>query len=317
MRRGNGTKSKNQYKALKAKAINLESQSHRNNLQFDSLAECKGENAEELVLEYLCNSGFPYDPRAIERAHRLGPSITGKVRPIIVKFHHFKDREIVWKTDRAKLVTIARAALNFRDPHTHETPRVRLVADKLFINQQKFTVNNMDTLPIPFKPSTIYTPMNKDKAIFYSQNSPLSNHFPAPFTHKGEHFNCAEQYIMVEKARHFGDQGAVKAVMEEPVPAKQKQIGKYIKNFDREIWQANAQDIILPGLISKFEQCQEAMELLMKTAERDIIEANPHDLFFGVGISIFSPTVWDSSNYKGKNIMGKMLQIVRGTLIKK
>ena len=288
----------------------------------------------------MCNSNFPYDPRAIERAHRLGPSIPGKVRPIIVRFNHFKDREIVWKTlghgslppaynsrhvredypaeveiDRSKLMPIARAAVNLKDPHTHSTPRVRLVADKLFINQQKFTVNNLDTLPDKLQPSAIFTPMNKDKAVFYTKNSPLSNHFPSAFTHKGEHFNSAEQFIMVEKARYFGDQEAVLAIMAEEEPAKQKQIGKMIKNFNLERWQASAQDVILPGLIAKFEQCRQCKDMLIKTEARDLVEANPHHLFFGVGVSLHSPSVWDSSSYKGKNIMGKMLQVVRRKIL--
>ena len=156
--------------------------------------------------------------------------------------------------------------------------------------------------------------MNNERAVFYTKNSPLSNHFPAPFTHKGEHFNCSEQFIMAEKARHFGDQEAVMAIMNEEEPAKQKQISKLIKKIDKDRWQASAQEIILPGLIAKFEQCKPCKDMLVKTGARDIIEANPHDCFFGVGVSMHSPTIWDASSYKGKNIMGKMLKVVRGKI---
>jgi len=240
----------------------------------------------------------------------------GSIPPSYNSIHVREDYPAEVETDRAKLMPIARAATNIMDPNTHRRPQVRMVADKLFINHQKFTVNNLNTLPDNLKPASIFTPMNKEKAVFYTHNSPLSNHFPANFSHKGEQFNCAEQYIMVEKARFFGDQEAVRAIMEEKMPAKQKQIGKAIKNLDTAQWQASAQDIILPGLVSKFEQNIECKDMLSKTGERDIIEANPYDLFFGVGISIHSPAVWQSSNYKGKNIMGKMLQIVREKISK-
>ena len=72
--------------------------------------------------------------------------------------------------------------------------------------------------------------------------------------------------------------------------------------------------ILIPGLISKFEQCNECKEMLLRSGTRIIVEANPHDTFFGVGVSVHSPAVWDSRKHKGKNIMGKMLQIVRAKL---
>ena len=327
--------------AMKQKLVSLEAQSRRSNLRFHGLRECRGENAEELVLEFLSNHDFPHDPRAIERAHRFGPQLEGKVRPIIVKFNHFKDREIVWRTfghglipppyntrhvredfpsevekDRAKLLPIARAAQHISVPGNQPNPRVRLVVDRLFINNQRYTVNSLDSLPDNLQPSTLYTPMTSDKVAFYSSNSPLSNHYPSPFVHKGERFNCGEQFIMVEKARFCGDQVSVKAIMEENEPVKQKQIGKNIKNFDLQQWQGNAQAIIMPGLLSKFEQCKICHEMLVKTGDRNIFEANPHDSFFGVGVSVHSPAIWNTRNHKGKNIMGHMLENIRGKLNK-
>ena len=130
--------------------------------------------------------------------------------------------------------------------------------------------------------------MTKDKVAFYTKNSPLSNHYPSPFTHKGELFNCAEQFIMVEKASFCGDQVAVKAIMDEPEPVKQKNIGKSLKDFNRNLWEASVQDIILPGLLSKFEQCTHCKDMLLQTGTRTILEGNPHDTFFGAGVSIHS-----------------------------
>ena len=49
------------------------------------------EDPEEKVLDYLASKNFPHAPRAIERAHRIGPRHDGKTRPIIVKFNNFKD----------------------------------------------------------------------------------------------------------------------------------------------------------------------------------------------------------------------------------
>lgn len=216
--------------------------------------------------------------------------------------------------DRSKLLPIARAAQQISVPGNQPNPRVRLVADKLFINSHRYTVNNLESLPDSLKLSTLYTPMTSDKVAFYSSNSPLSNRYPSPFNHKGERFSCGEQFIMVEKACFSGDQTAVKAIMEEKDPVKQKQIGKSIKNFDLHQWHGNAQNIILPGLLSKFEQCKECKEMLLKTGKRSIFEANPHDTFFGVGVSVHSPAVWHIRNHKGKNIMVHMLETIRDKL---
>ena len=54
--------------------------------------------------------------------------------------------------------------------------------------------------------------------------------------------------------------------------------------------------------------------MLIQTGTRSIVEANPHDAFFGIGVSIHSPAVWDTAKYQGKNVMGKMLELIRSKL---
>ena len=119
---------------------------------------------------------------------------------------------------------------------------------------------------------------------------------------------------MVEKARLFGDQVSVHAIMAENDPIKQKALGKKIKGLDINTWRANAQDLILPGLIAKFEQNSKCRDMLIKTEHRCIIEASPHDKFFGAGVSLQSRTLWNTAQHPGKNVMGKMLQLVRTKL---
>ena len=160
----------------------------------------------------------------------------------------------------------------------------------------------------------MYTQSKDDKVVFYSANSPLSSHYPSPFKHDGESFNSAEQYIMASKASFFNDQESVQAIMKEKDPKRQKQIGKSIKNFDAHQWQSNAKDIVTPGIMSKFEQCKKCKEFLLNTGSKSIYEANPHDKFFGIGVSMFSPSVWDTTKHKGQNLMGKILEDVRSKI---
>ena len=326
---------------MRTRLITMESQSRRINLRFYGIPETKGENAEQLVHDFLSHNGFSYSPRAIERAHRLGPK-TDKIRPIIVRFNHFKDREIIWKElghgpipppyerphvredfapeieeVRAKLLPIARAAMNHKDPQTKKAPLVKLVVDKLYINNQRYTVDDLEQLPEHLKPARVYTPMTENRVAFFTKNSPLSNHYPSPFKHNSETFNCAEQFITMSKARLFGDQESVTQIMREKDPVKQKQLGKTIKNYDQTRWRACAPELITPGLLSKFEQNLVCKKVLLQTQQRLIIEANKHDMYFGAGISLRDPSIWTTDSFSGQNILGKMLTTVRGKLSKK
>ena len=127
----------------------------------------------------------------------------------------------------------------------------------------------------------------------------------------GEQFNSLEQYIMVEKARNFGDQQVVVRITKESNPVKQKQMGKTIKGFHKQDWEDVAKEKILPGMLAKFTQNETCRNVLLNTGDNLHIEGNPHDLFFGAGVPLHSPDIWQPSKYKGENVMGKMLQRVR------
>ena len=189
-----------------------------------------------------------------------------------------------------------------------------MVGDKLYINNQKFTKDTMHSLPERLQPQRIFTKSKDNMTAFFTRNSPLSNHFPSPFKINGESFGCLEQYMMVEKARTFGDQEAEVKIMHETSPIRQKQAGKNIKGFKRDIWEQAAEEKVLPGLLAKFQQNQVCKELLLSTNNNSIIEANSNDSFFGAGISLRSPDLWNTSVHPGKNVMGKMLQQVRARL---
>jgi ribA/ribD-fused uncharacterized protein len=271
--------------------------------------------------------------------HRLGPYAPGKVRPIIVRFLHFKDREHIWQNlghglippkyskphiredfpqeveeARNILLPIAKAATKIKDPSTRKTVGVKLVTDKLYINNQKYDVHTLHTLPEKLQPQMIFTPTVDNMTAFFTRNSPLSNHYTSPFTLSGEKFNCMEQYMVVQKARVFEDQETVNKVMKETNPVKQKQLGKSIKGLNEDHWQSQAEDMMLPGLLAKFHQNNACKDLLLKTGNNIIIEANPQDKFLGAGVSLFSPDLWSVDKHPGKNIMGKLLQRVRESI---
>jgi hypothetical protein len=304
-------------------------------LKFFGFQENRFENVESLVLEFLHDAGFQMSELTIERAHRLGPYVPGRTRPVIVKFWHFKERERVWQqlgarsnpssyrkvyitedypesieAARKKLLPVFQAALRYRDPVTKQPLKVRMAVDKLYINNQRFTVDNLHSLPSALQPASIYTPHNAEMVAFFTSNSPLSNHHPAPFKVNGEQFNCGEQFIMTQKARLFNDQDAVKKISKELIPAKQKSIGKSIKGFSRQVWEAQAPELITPGLVEKFLQNKSCRDMLLNTGDKRIVEATK-DNFWGAGVPLFSKHIWIKERCTGKNVMGKILQAVR------
>jgi hypothetical protein len=182
---GKVTKLEEENASMRSKINSLEAHSRRSNLKFYGFDENRFENAEQLVLDFLRSTGFDLGEMAVERAHRLGPYVPGKSRPVIVKFWHFKERERIWKilaggtnryyhskisiaedfpdaieSARKRLLPIFHAAKHYRDPVTKNPVKVRLNVDRLYINNQRYTVDTLHLLPQALQPAAIYTPSN-------------------------------------------------------------------------------------------------------------------------------------------------------------
>jgi hypothetical protein len=86
---------------LDDKLSELEMRDMRDNLLFYGIAECekgKNEDSETLVKSIISDILDISDNVTIDRAHRIGPQHNKKVRPIVVKFHYPKERELVRKS---------------------------------------------------------------------------------------------------------------------------------------------------------------------------------------------------------------------------
>ena len=85
---------------LDAKIIDLESRSMRENLMFYGIKEGgDSENCEELVKNVCIDNLEMHETftrnMIFDRAHRVGPKKQENIRPIVVKFHYFSERELV------------------------------------------------------------------------------------------------------------------------------------------------------------------------------------------------------------------------------
>lgn len=130
----------------------------------------------------------------------------------------------------------------------------------------------------------------------------------------GNSYNCCEQYMMYQKALLFSDLENAKRIINEEDPAKQQKIGREIRNFNTELWDMHKIGIVWYGNYLKFSQHQDLNERLQATGNKTLVEASPYDLVWGVGFSAKDDKILNPSNWRGINLLGKILISVRTAL---
>ena len=135
------------------------------------------------------------------------------------------------------------------------------------------------------------------------------------FTVDGIQYTCAEQFMMAEKARLFGDVAVEKQILSTNSPKAHKSLGRKVKGFQQEVWEEHRLDIVTRGNIAKFSQNSEMAEALLATGSRELVEASPYDQVWGIGLRADNPIVTDKSNWCGLNLLGIALMQTRETLL--
>jgi ribA/ribD-fused uncharacterized protein len=134
------------------------------------------------------------------------------------------------------------------------------------------------------------------------------------FVIEGETFNTAEQWMMASKARLFADAQSARRIMATPDPVQQKRLGQSVSPFASETWDARKVDIVLRGNLAKFEQNDGARRQLLATGEAMLVEANPRDWIWGCGLAADDPGIQSPAAWRGENLLGRILTLVRQTL---
>jgi len=151
--------------------------------------------------------------------------------------------------------------------------------------------------------------MTEKFTLFYG--GPASQWAPGNFTVDGVVYNCAEQFMMAEKARLFGDDDALKIIMETTNPKIQKATGRLVRNFDLEKWNLNRKLIVYRGNFAKFSQIKDYQAWLLATDGTTLVEASPWDTIWGIGLDEGDPKARDRSTWLGSNDLGEIVTQVR------
>ena len=121
--------------------------------------------------------------------------------------------------------------------------------------------------------------------------------------------------MMYHKALYFKDEVTAENILNTKSPDKQKKLGRTVAGFDPNAWNEVKLDVVIQGNRLKFTQNQDLKELLLDTGKRILAEASPYDRVWGIGLSENDPDSENQEQWRGKNLLGKALMIVRSELI--
>lgn len=125
-------------------------------------------------------------------------------------------------------------------------------------------------------------------------------------------YNCAEQFMMYQKAILFGDNEVAQEILNESNPKNIKALGRRIKNFNQQEWDENKFEIVISGNFYKFTQNTKLRDILLNTKYEIIAEASPLDKIWGIGID--EKSAESGAEWQGENLLGKALMIVRSMI---
>ena len=120
--------------------------------------------------------------------------------------------------------------------------------------------------------------------------------------------------MMAPKARLFGNDTALSAILASNDPREQKRLGRRVRHFDHELWQSHCENNVLQVTLAKFYQNNEMRLALLQTGDRRLAEASPHDNLWGIGLSACDPRASSPDSWCGKNMLGQALGNARELL---
>lgn len=155
--------------------------------------------------------------------------------------------------------------------------------------------------------------LETDRFVFFWNGWP-SQWTAARFVHEQIVYGCCEQWMMAEKARVFGDDGALALILAAIEPGKQKALGRAVRGFDAQAWTRVCRGIVFAGNLLRFQQNERDRKLLLATSDKTLVEASPMDRLWGIGLAMDDPRVHEPARWQGSNWLGVALMQVREAL---
>jgi ribA/ribD-fused uncharacterized protein len=128
--------------------------------------------------------------------------------------------------------------------------------------------------------------------------------------------------MMHQKAVLFSDLEIAAKILKTTSPKEHKALGRQVRNFTQELWEANRERIVEEGNYFKFKYGTDEGEgkedgiglraKLLGTGNREIVETSPMDRIWGVGFG--AKNAEKRRKDWGLNLLGKALERAREKL---
>ena len=146
------------------------------------------------------------------------------------------------------------------------------------------------------------------------ENGYLSNWYLGEFECDGIRFSSMEQYMMYKKAVCFYDMESAEKILKTQNVAEIKALGRQVSGYQDNIWNGLRQIIVYEGLLAKFLQNELFREQLKGTDDAILAECAVKDQIWGIGLSMKDPKRLDINQWRGQNLLGYALMMVRKKL---
>ena len=118
----------------------------------------------------------------------------------------------------------------------------------------------------------------------------------------------------VSQAVCFGDVKVAEQILATEDVAEIKALGRLVSGYDESLWNGVRQIVVYEGLLAKFSQSPDLRKQLKETGSAVLAECAVKDRIWGIGLSMHDPDRLDQVKWKGQNLLGYTLMMVRDRL---
>lgn len=144
-------------------------------------------------------------------------------------------------------------------------------------------------------------------------SGPFSNWHSSRFIMCNKVFRNSEQAFMWLKAMEFNDTKTAQLIIETSDPRKAKDLGRTVKGYKDSVWSEKREEAMFKSCLEKFRQNDNLKKLLLENT--NYVEASPYDKIWGIGMKEGEEGIEDPKNWKGQNLLGKVLNRVREAIL--
>ena len=327
---------KSKMAELKERILECEARQRANNLIFCGIPEQAREKAEDLyekVKEQMLKiPRLDANNIAIESCFRRGQKNEEfGPRETVVTFLRYSAKQLVSggrdhfsahikvKQDLPyELACVQRALMPIKliaDQMPQFRGKVRVTRGNIIIDNKPYNLTTLHEIPKEIDIAKGSWKQSDDVLVYFSVRTIFSNFRWAPLTINGLTFENCEKYIQYRKADLFNDEETIVAILESHNPYEIKRLGKKVKGFNEEEWNAILPDVAYDVNKLKYVTHKDMGNLLMSTHPKRLAEATDEDPW-GCGLHLNHRDVLDVTKWKrNPGVMGDVLMRIRSDLM--